>query len=171
MTVLNILKVPNGILRQKAKKIKTIDSSIKKLAEDMFDTMKDAGGAGLAAPQVGVLLRLVVVDSLSENSPYILINPEIIKEKGEKTVYEGCLSIPGYRGEIKRAETVIVKARDIEGKEVRIRGQELLAQILQHEIDHLDGMLYIDLLESPEKLFRSVPEEMMEPEKVTPEAI
>ena len=112
------------------------------------------------APQVGVPLRLVVIHLPDDDSEaLILINPEIIKKSGEREVSEGCLSIPGYTGKIKRAVSVTAKGRDENWKEVRIKADDLLAQALEHEIDHLNGVLYIDYLESPEKLTRVEPEE------------
>ena len=113
--------------------------------------------AGLAAPQVGVLLRVAVIE-LPEQELITMINPEIVKREGERIVQEGCLSIPGYYGEIKRAVTVKVKAQDRYGKPFRLKAQELLAQALEQEIEHLDGILYIDHLESQEKLFEIIQE-------------
>jgi peptide deformylase len=160
MAVIPIRTLPDPILRQKAKKIPGIDNSIRKLIDDMIDTLYDANGAGLAAPQVGIPLRLVVIHLPDDDSEaLILINPEIIKKSGEREVSEGCLSIPGYTGKIKRAVTVTAKGRDENWKEVRIKADDLLAQALEHEIDHLNGVLYIDYLESPENLTRVEPEE------------
>jgi peptide deformylase len=151
MAVLPIRVVPDPVLRQKSKRVRTIDGSIHKLIENMRETMHAAPGVGLAAPQIGVPLRVIVI-GLPEEEDFALINPQIVKKTGERVLNEGCLSIPGYVGEIKRAVTVTVKGRDPTGKEVRIKGDELLAQALEHEIDHLNGVLYIDQLESPEKL-------------------
>jgi peptide deformylase len=154
MAVLEIRTLPDPILRQKAKKVRKIDDSIQKLIDDMIDTIRaDPNRAGLAAPQVGVLLRIAVIE-VPEHELITLINPEIVKKEGERTVQEGCLSIPGYYGEIKRAVTVKVKAKDRYGKELRLKAQGLLAQALEQEIEHLDGILYIDHLESPEKLYK-----------------
>jgi peptide deformylase len=159
MAVLQIRTLPNPVLRQKAKRVTKFDDSIQKLIDDMIDTLRaDPNRAGLAAPQVGVLLRVAVIE-LPEQELITLINPEIIKKEGERIVQEGCLSVPGYFGEIKRAVTVKVKARDRYGKEFRLKAQELLAQALEQEIEHLDGILYIDHLESPEKLFEITQEE------------
>jgi peptide deformylase len=110
----------------------------------------------VAAPQVGVLLRIAVIE-LPEQELITLINPEMVKKEGERIVQEGCLSIPGYFGEIKRAETVKVKAKDRHGKQFRLKAEGLLAQALEQEIEHLDGVLYIDHLESEEKLFENEP--------------
>jgi len=135
-----------------------MDGSIERLIDDMLETMPDVSGVGLAAPQVGVPLRVIVIE-IPEEETIVLINPEIVKRSGERIVVEGCLSIPGYRGEIKRSVSVTVKGRDRHWKEVRLKVTELLAQALEHEIDHLNGMLYIDHLESPDKLYQIEPEE------------
>lgn len=155
MAVLQIRTLPDPVLRQKAKRVTRIDNSIQKLIDDMIDTLRaDPNRAGLAAPQVGVLLRVAVIE-LPEQELITMINPEIIKKEGERIVHEGCLSIPGYFGEIKRAVTVKVKAKDRYGKQFRLKAQGLLAQALEQEIEHLDGILYIDNLESPDKLFET----------------
>jgi peptide deformylase len=154
MAVLPIRTLPDPVLRRKAKRVRTIDGSIQKLIEDMLETVRAAPGrAGLAAPQVGKSLRVIVIDIPGAEN-VVLINPEIVKRSGERSVTEGCLSVPGYYGEIKRAESVTAKGRDASGKEIRIKADELLAQALEHEVDHLNGRLYIDHLESQEKLYR-----------------
>jgi peptide deformylase len=159
MAVLQIRTLPDPVLRQKAKRVTKIDKSIQKLIDDMIDTLRaDSNRAGLAAPQVGRLLRIAVIE-LPEQELITLINPEIIKKEGERIVQEGCLSIPGYFGEIKRAVTVKAKAKNRDGKEFRLKAEGLLAQALEQEIEHLDGILYIDHLESQEKLFEAVQEE------------
>jgi peptide deformylase len=159
MAVLQIRTLPDPVLRQKAKKVTKIDNSIQKLIDDMTDTLHaDPNRAGLAAPQVGVLLRIAVIE-VPEHELITLINPEIIKKEGERIVQEGCLSIPGYFGEIKRAVTVKVKAQNRYGKEFRLKAQGLLAQALEQETEHLDGILYIDHLENPEKLFKIEPDQ------------
>jgi peptide deformylase len=158
MAVLQIRTLPDPVLRQKAKRVTKIDNSIRKLIDDMIDTLRaDPNRAGLAAPQVGVLLRIAVIE-VPEQELITLINPEIIKKEGERIVQEGCLSIPGYFGEIKRAVTVKVKAKNRDGKEFRLKAEGLLAQALEQEIEHLDGVLYIDHLESSEKLFEVIKE-------------
>ena len=155
MAVLEIRTLPDPVLRQKAKRVTKIDDSIQKLIDDMIDTLRaDPNRAGLAATQVGVLLRVAVIE-VPEQELITLINPAIVKKEGERIVQEGCLSIPGYLGEIKRAVTVKVKARDRYGKEFRLKAEGLLAQALEQEIEHLDGILYIDNLESPDKLFET----------------
>jgi peptide deformylase len=154
MAILPIRTLPDPVLRQKAKRVKTIDGSIKKLIASMLETVRaDPGRAALAAPQVGKSLRVIVIDIPGAEN-VVLINPEIVKRSGERLVTEGCLSVPGYYGEIKRAETVTAKGRDASGKEIRIKADELLAQALEHEVDHLNGILYIDHLESQEKLYK-----------------
>jgi peptide deformylase len=154
MAVLPIRTLPDPVLRRKAKRVRSIDGSIKKLIEDMLETVRAAPGrAGLAAPQVGKSLRVIVID-IPDAENVVLINPEIVKRSGERTVTEGCLSVPGYYGEIKRAKSVTAKGRDASGKEIRIKADELLAQALEHEVDHLNGMLYIDHLESQERLYK-----------------
>ena len=162
MAVLEIRVAPDPVLRQKAKRIKSVDKSIHKLIDDMFDTMHAAPGVGLAAPQVGIPLRLIVI-SVPEEEEICLINPEVVRRKGERIVDEGCLSIPGYTGQLKRAESVTVKGLDLHGKEIRIKADDLLAQALEHEIDHINGVLYIDRMENMDT-FRKV-----EPKKTTPE--
>jgi len=157
MAILSVLTLPEPILSRKSKRARNIDGSVRKLAEDMIETMHAASGVGLAAPQVGVPLRVIVI-GLPEEEDFVLINPEIVRRSGERLVTEGCLSVPGYYGEIKRAQRVTVKGKDLSGKEVRIKAEELLAQALEHEIDHINGVLYIDHLESDEKLHRIEPE-------------
>jgi peptide deformylase len=133
------------VLRQKARRVSQVDRPIQKLIDDMIETMKKAPGVGLAAPQVGVPLRLAVIDV--DDKITVIINPEIVKSFGETELDEGCLSVPGFWGRVNRAERVSVKALDRNGKELRIRDAEgLFAQALQHEIDHLDGRLYVDRL-------------------------
>lgn len=159
MTILLIRTLPDPILRQKAKKVRTIDRSVKKLIADMRETMHaDAGRVGLAANQVGVTLRVTVI-GLPDEEDIILINPEIVRRKGRRLVSEGCLSIPGYIGELYRAETVTAKGLGPDGREVRIKAEGLLAQALEHETDHLNGMLYIDRMENLDTLRKVEPED------------
>jgi len=158
MAIIPIRIVPDPILRQKAKRVRTFDKSIHRLIENMRETMHAASGVGLAAPQVGVPLRVIVI-GIPEQEDIALINPEIVRRKGERLVNEGCLSIPGYIGEVKRSESVTAKGLNSEGKAVRIKANELLAQALEHEIDHLNGVLYIDRLESQDKLRKIEPSE------------
>jgi peptide deformylase len=151
MAILQIRTLPDPVLRRKAKRVTKIDDSIQKLVDDMIDTMRANSGVGLAAPQIGVSLRVAVIE-LPEEEVITLINPEVIRREGERLLVEACLSVPGYYGEIKRSETVRVKALDRRGKQIRLKGEELLAQALEHETDHLNGTLYLDHLESPEEL-------------------
>jgi peptide deformylase len=158
MVVLPIRVLPDPVLRQRSKRVKAIDGSIQRLIKNMIETMHAVPGrVGLAAPQVGTPLRVIVI-GIPEEEDIVLINPEIVRRTGERPVTEGCLSVPGYFGEIKRAESVTVKGRDPKGKEIRIKANELLAQALEHEIDHLNGVLYIDHLESPDNLHKIEPE-------------
>ena len=158
MSVLPVRCAPDPVLRQKAKRVRNLDSSLQRLIDDMLETMPAVSGVGLAAPQVGVSLQVSVI-GIPEEEEVILINPQIVKKSGERLVEEGCLSIPGYRGEITRSVNVTVKSRDRQWKEYRLKATGLLAQALEHEIDHLNGILYIDHLESPDKLYRIEPEE------------
>jgi peptide deformylase len=148
----------NPILRQKAKRVTRFDGSLQKLIDDMVDTMHAEHGVGLAAPQVGVSLRLCVVELPEDYEDplagklIVLANPEIVKATELYEVEEGCLSVPGYVANVKRYRHVTVKGRDRHGKEVRYKGSDLLAQAFQHEIDHLNGVLYVDRLESRDQL-------------------
>ena len=171
MAILPIRTVPDPVLREKGKRIRTIDNSIIKLAADMLETMHDAPGVGLTACQVGIPIRLVVIGNIADVEDFVLVNPEVVKTKGVRTVTEGCLSIPGYSGIIKRAEQVTVKGKDLEGREIRIKAYDLLAQALEHEIDHSNGILYIDHLENESDLKKVKPgeEEMEDAEEVTEE--
>jgi peptide deformylase len=160
VAVLPIVQYPDDRLRQKCKRITRLDQKLQRLVDDMIDTMQHAHGVGLAAPQVGVLLRLCVIQLPEEHDDpragelIVLYNPEIVKATGEWTPEEGCLSLPGYVANVRRAYTVSVKGRDRHGREIRVKGSELLGQALQHEIDHLNGVLFIDHLDSPEQLRR-----------------
>jgi len=155
MAAIPIRTLPDPVLRQKCKKIARIDPSILKLIDNMLDTMYAANGVGLAAPQVGVPLRIVTICLPEEDAEdIILINPEIVKKSGERQIEERCLSVPGYSAKVKRAISVTAKGRDADWKEVRIKADGLLAQALEHEIDHLNGVLYVDLLEKPEDLVK-----------------
>ena len=162
MAIRPIRLAGDPVLRQKAKKVRTIDASIRKLIDDMIETMRDAPGVGLAANQVGVPLRVIVIEipelddreSLNREL-YVLINPQIVKRSGLRQLDEGCLSIPGYKAEVPRSVSVTVKGLDRTGKEVRIKAEDnLLAEALEHEIDHINGVLYVDHLESPDQLVK-----------------
>ena len=157
MRVLPISHFPSDhVLRQKAKRVPSIDRSVQRLIDDVIQTMQHANGVGLAAPQVGISLRVIVLQ-IPGQEPIALINPEIVKRIGEQEVTEGCLSVPGYYGEIKRSVEVTAKGKDRRGKVVRIKATGLMAEALEHEIDHLNGVLYIDHIESPEKLHKVQP--------------
>jgi peptide deformylase len=141
------------VLRQKAKRVPAVDGSIRRLIDDMVETMQQQGGVGLAAPQIGISLRVVVVQ-MPDEEPFALVNPEIVKRRGEREVVEGCLSVPGYAGDIKRSVSVTVKGLDRHGKPVRIKATGLKAQALEHELDHLNGVLFVDHVASPNGLRR-----------------
>lgn len=153
MAVLPIRHFPDPVLRRKAKRVPSIDSSIQRLIDDMMETMQQANGAGLAAPQVGVSLRVMVLQ-MPDAEPLAIINPEVVRRTREREVTEGCLSVPGYAGKIKRSASVTVKGWDRWGKAIRIKATNLLAQALEHELDHLNGILYIDHIESQDNLYR-----------------
>jgi peptide deformylase len=152
MAIRRILTAEEPILRERTKKVSSFDASLHRLLDGMFVTMRDAPGVGLAANQIGVPLQVAVIEI--EERITELVNPQIVKSSGEQPDWEGCLSIPGYVAEVERAAKVTVKARDRHGKEFRVKGEELMARALQHEIDHLNGVLYIDYLESFEELVR-----------------
>jgi len=157
MAIRAMRHLPDPVLRRKAKRVPTVDNSIQQLIDDMVEIMRQANGAGLAAPQVGVSLRVVVLQMPGEE-PIAIINPEVVRRSGEQEVAEGCLSLPGYAGEIKRSASVTVKGWDRQGKAIRIKATGLMAQTLEHELDHLNGILYIDHIESQNKLHKIVPE-------------
>ena len=145
MATRKIREMGEECLRKTCKAVPEVNLRTKMLVKDMFDTMYDANGVGLAAPQVGVLKRIVVIDC--GNDPHVLINPEIIERSGEQTGYEGCLSIPGKSGIVTRPQHVVVRAMNQHGEEYILEGQDLLARAICHECDHLDGILYADLAE------------------------
>lgn len=150
MALLPIITKENPHIRVKAKRVSRVDESIRRLMDDMVETMLDSSGVGLAAVQVDIPLRVIVLKV--DNQIYQLANPEMVRSEGEQIGYEGCLSVPGYIGEVARAEMVIAKGLNRHGKAVRIRGNGLLARAIQHEIDHLDGILFIDKLTSIDTL-------------------
>jgi peptide deformylase len=164
MAVYKIITTENPILRQKAKKVHRFDASMQKLVNDMFETMHTAGGVGLAGPQIALSLRVFVADF--EDHKVAMFNPEIIKAEGEERATEGCLSIPGYVGDnIRRATMVIVRGQDARGKTFKVRAEGWFARVLQHEIDHLDGILFLDRLDRPEDLHEVTEEELEEAKK------
>ena len=147
MALLNIIEFPDPRLRTKAKPIEVVDGEIVQLASDMLETMYDAPGIGLAATQVNVHKRLLVVDVSDErNQPYVLINPEIVDRRGNQVYEEGCLSVPGIYAKVDRADWICVSALDTDGKRREIEAEGLLAVCIQHEMDHLDGKLFVDYL-------------------------
>ena len=149
MAVLKICTFPNPVLKQKSRPIPKIDPKVLQLVQDMAETMYSAPGVGLAAPQVGHSLRVAVIDVTPADQPknlLVLINPEIVAAEGECTWDEGCLSVPDCNEEVKRNKKVVVRYQNLRGETAEITGEELLAIALQHEIDHLDGILFIDRL-------------------------
>ena len=162
MAVFPLTYIPDNVLRKKTRKVTKLTSEMFSLIEDMIETMHVEHGVGIAANQVGRNLRIAYIEipeepeengEVSEKLSYLLINPEIIKRVGTREVDEGCLSIPGFRGNLIRSVKVTVRAQDIEGKEFRIKAENLLAQALEHEIDHLNGIVYIDRMQDPERLY------------------
>jgi peptide deformylase len=147
MAVLPIRKYGDSLLKKTSKRVGKIDKEIKKLISDMIETLHSAGGIGLAAPQVGVLKRIIIAD-IPGGENIILINPEIIKLEGEIEGEEGCLSLPGIVGEVVRAERVFVHGEDVDGIPKEIKAEGLFARVLQHEVDHLDGILFIDRMDT-----------------------
>lgn len=147
MTVLTVLKFPDERLRTVAEEVETVDDEIKQLVDDMFETMKQENGIGLAATQVNVHKRVVVMDvSEEQNEPLVFINPKIIEKNGTKISEEGCLSVPNNYAKVDRAEEVIVTALDRDGQAFELKAQGLLAVCIQHELDHLKGKLFVDYL-------------------------
>ena len=148
MAVRQIRVVGDEILRKRSREVTVIDDKIRTLLDDMLETLHTTrDGIGLAAPQVGILKRIIVIDLSAEEEgvgPYKLINPVIIKKKGEQVCREGCLSVPGKLGDVTRPKEVVVEALNENGKKITIKGKDLLAVVLCHEIDHLDGVLFID---------------------------
>ena len=144
---------PDPILREKSVRVPEIDKSVIQLVDDMILTMQEYDGAGLAAPQVGVSLRVITLQ-MPDEEPFCVINPEITRRSGEVELMEGCLSIPGYQGEVKRSVSVTAKGLNRKGEKIKIKATGLLAQALEHETDHLDGILYIDRIESDDKLYK-----------------
>ena len=154
MAILEMRLLPDPILRKQAKKVAKVTPQLKKLDENMVETMRDQRGVGLAANQVGSLQKVAVIEPPEMEAPMVLINPEIMKAEGERQVEEGCVSVPGYRGLVNRSEKVRVKAMGLDGKIYRLNAEDLLAQALEHEIDHLNGILYIDHLVDHESLYK-----------------
>ncbi len=157
MAILEIKKYPDKVLKQKSAAIENIDGKLQRLIDDMLETMYAAPGIGLAAPQVGVLKRLIVIDVShrdEEKIPLVvLINPQIVETSGEIESEEGCLSLPGYTANVTRSENIVVRGLNREGKQTQIESGGLLCRALQHEIDHLNGTLLIDRISSIKREF------------------
>lgn len=164
MAARRIVTAENPLLRKRAKRVRRFGEGLGDLVKDMFDSMHAANGLGLAASQIGVLQRVLVVEIpavvdedgkvIEPSRRHVLVNPKIVKMSGEEEMEEGCLSVPGYRGLVKRGTLVTIKGQDLKGKTFRLRGDGLLAQAFQHELDHLDGVLFLDRVESPDNLWR-----------------
>lgn len=148
MAIRNIREMGEEVLGKKCKMVTEMTPRTRELIEDMLDTMYEANGVGLAAPQVGVLKRIVVIDTTGED-PHILINPRIVESSGEQTGQEACLSVPGKTGQVTRPNYVKAVALDVNMKEFELEGTELLARAICHELDHLDGHLYVEKVEGP----------------------
>ena len=166
MAVRPLVQADNPVLRQKSKRVKQFGQALQNLIEDMVETMHAANGLGLAAPQIGVSQQVIVIQlPEDEEDPqsgklYVLCNPEIVRTAGEEEESEeGCLSVPGFAGDVRRAAVVTVKGLDRHGKKIRIKAEGLLARAFQHEIDHINGALFIDRVDSPDKIRRIVPVE------------
>jgi len=185
MTVLDIVTLPNPILRRKMRPVTQFDTDLQTLIDNMIETMREAPGVGLAAPQVGQSLQLSVIETLSKvdeagneiedsRELFVIANPEIVwRSRDELLGVEGCLSIPGYVGEVARAEKIRVRAQDRFGRKIRLRLAGWTARIFQHEIDHLNGILYIDKLTAKENFwteeeFQAIQEAAEEEEAVAP---
>ena len=156
VALLTIRLVPDPILFRKARKIAKVTAQHRKLASDMIETLIEHHGVGLAANQVGVLERLCVIQTPEMEEAMVLVNPEIVHREGEREVEEGCLSVPGYRGMVVRAELVRARALDLNSKTFKVEADELLAQALEHEIDHLNGIMYMDHLVAHTSLYKIV---------------
>ena len=148
MAIRNIRQEGDEILKKKSREVEIVDDKIRELMDDMIETMHKYDGVGLAAVQVGILKRVIVIDIYDENTPIIkLVNPVIVKQKGERECEEGCLSFPNKFAKVVRPVEVVVEGLNEEGKKVRIKATELLAQALCHEIDHLNGITFVDIME------------------------
>jgi len=154
VAVLRMRILQDPILRKQAKKIGKILPNLKRLTGDMIETMHEHRGVGIAANQVGSLQKVCVIQTPEMEEPMVLINPEITNREGEREVVEGCLSIPGYRGTVKRSVKIRARALGLDGKVIRINADDLLAQALEHETDHLHGILYVDHLASRDDLWK-----------------
>lgn len=173
MARLDIILEGDPRLRQKAVRIKHVDESLRRIAADMHETMDAAPGVGLAGPQVGLMRRIIVVhvpkdeDDGQDEVRLTLVNPEIVKAHGRVLGQEGCLSIPRWVGEVPRAETITVKGIDLDNKHVRLKAHGFLARVIQHEVDHLDGILFVDRVEDRSTLFEVSEETLSQDEYAT----
>ncbi|WP_243354292.1 peptide deformylase [Bacillus litorisediminis] len=158
MTVKPIIMHPDPLLEQTCERVEIFDSKLKRLVRDMFETMYEADGVGLAGPQIGVLKQIAVVDADEEIGPIVLINPEIYDQNGEELGVEGCLSIPSLYGEVVRSQSIKVKAFDVKGRQFDLKASGFVARAIQHEIDHLQGILFTS------KVVRYIKEEELEVE-------
>ncbi len=172
MAILDVRNEPDPILRAKAKRVRQFDPSLRKLVADMFETMHFSNGVGLAAPQIGLSIRVLVAElapNKEEKEPgfkVALVNPEIVKQSDDLADgYEGCLSIPGWIGEVPRHVSVTVKGQSPEGKEVRLKANDYFARVLQHEVDHLDGILFTDRIVNIKTLQRLEDSDLTEEEE------
>lgn len=154
MAIREILQIPHPVLRQRARKVRALNDDVLRLAYDMVDTMRDASGIGLAANQVGELWRVIVIQLPEEEEARIYVNPEITIREGERRVEEGCLSIAGYKGMVTRSVWIRFRAMDHTFKVVKLKAEDVLSQALEHEVDHLNGILYTDHMEAHEKLVK-----------------
>ena len=165
MAIRPILPINDPLLREKAQQVRRFDPAFQRLVDDLFETLRNAEGAGLAGPQVGQLLRVFVAQD--EGTEYAIVNPQIVRAEGAEWGAEACLSLPGYYGDnIRRAARVVVKGQDARGKPLRIAADGWFARVLQHEIDHLDGILFLDHLEHPRDL-RAVRRDRATPDDTT----
>lgn len=146
MAIRNIRKLGDDVLRKNSREVTEMTPRIRELIDDMFETMYESNGVGLAAPQVGILKRIVVID-VGDDNPLVMINPKILETAGEQFGYEGCLSVPGKTGMVRRPNYVKASALNEDMEEFVVEGEELLARAICHELDHLDGKMYVDLVE------------------------
>jgi peptide deformylase len=152
MAIRLIVKDPDPVLRERAKEVTKFNANLHKLLQDMADTMYDAKGVGLAAPQIGILKRVIVVDVGDEHGLIEMVNPEIVEREGEQIGPEGCLSIPGLSGTVRRAQRVVVKGQDRDGNPFTVEAEGYLARAFQHEVDHLNGVLFTDIADEVYKI-------------------
>ncbi len=170
MAVRPLVQASDPVLRRRAQRVTSFGASLQSLIADMIDTMRAEGGVGLAAPQIGISQQVLVIqlpedegeEEAKSGTLYVLCNPKIVRRRGQEEGVEGCLSLPGFAGEVPRATMLIVKGQNPQGEPVRIKAQDFLARVFQHEIDHLHGGLYIDHVEDPDKIWAVEPAEVDE---------